>query len=88
MPCQKELAATPRETLLISSEFLSSGCAEQVVKWLVRHGIANPQGLRALLVEREQRSRAASLYNQEVKDPYVGETHSPLSEDNLVERPY
>ena len=29
------------------------------------------------LVERELRSRAASLYNQAVKDPYVGETRSP-----------
>jgi hypothetical protein len=28
-------------------------------------------------VERELRSRAASLYNQAVKDPYVGETRSP-----------
>ncbi|CAK6698196.1 hypothetical protein OGCDGJMD_02407 [Cyanobium usitatum str. Tous] len=29
------------------------------------------------LVERELRSMAASLYNQAVKDPYVGETRSP-----------
>lgn len=29
-------------------------------------------------MERELRSRAASLYNQAVKDPYVGETRSPL----------
>jgi hypothetical protein len=40
------------------------------------------------LVERELRSRAASLYNQAVKDPYVGETRSPQQwlmeeEDNL-----
>ncbi|QVL52599.1 MAG: hypothetical protein KFB97_14605 [Cyanobium sp. M30B3] len=74
---QQELAAVAHDTLLISSEFLSTGCAAQVVNWLVSHGIADPQGLRALLVERELRSRAASLYNQAVKDPYVGETRSP-----------
>ena len=74
---QQELAEVQHDTLLISSEFLSTGCAAQVVNWLVRHGIADPQGLRALLVERELRSRAASLYNQAVKDPYVGETRSP-----------
>lgn len=74
---QQELAEVQHDTLLISSEFLSTGCAAQVVNWLVRHGIADAQGLRALLVERELRSRAASLYNQAVKDPYVGETRSP-----------
>lgn len=74
---QQELAEVPHDTLLISSEFLSTGCAAQVVNWLVHHSIADRQGLRALLVERELRSRAASLYNQAVKDPYVGEIRSP-----------
>lgn len=72
-----ELAAVQHDTLLISSEFLSLGCAARVVTWLVEQGIAQPDGIRALLVERELRSRAASLYNQAVKDPYVGETRSP-----------
>jgi hypothetical protein len=74
---QAELAAVQHDTLLISSEFLSTGCAARVVAWLVEQGIAQPDGIRALLVERELRSRAASLYNQAVKDPYVGETRSP-----------
>ena len=74
---QAELAAVQHDTLLISSEFLSLGCADRVVAWLVQQGIAQPDGIRALLVERELRSRAASLYNQAVKDPYVGETRSP-----------
>ena len=74
---QAELAEVQHDTLLISSEFLSTGCAARVVAWLVEQGIAQPDGIRALLVERELRSRAASLYNQAVKDPYVGETRSP-----------
>ena len=74
---QDELSAVQHDTLLISSEFLSTGCAARVVAWLVEQGIAQPDGIRALLVERELRSRAASLYNQAVKDPYVGETRSP-----------
>ncbi|MGB5133808.1 MAG: hypothetical protein WBN89_01385 [Prochlorococcaceae cyanobacterium] len=74
---QAELAAVNHDTLLISSEFLSLGCAARVVAWLVEHGIAQLEGMRALLVERELRSRAASLYNQSVKDTYVGETRSP-----------
>jgi len=74
---QAELAAVQHDTLLISSEFLSLGCAARVVNWLVEQGLAQPDGIRALLVERELRSRAASLYNQAVKDPYVGETRSP-----------
>jgi hypothetical protein len=74
---QAELAAVQHDTLLISSEFLSLGCAAWVVAWLVEQAIAQPDGIRALLVERELRSRAASLYNQAVKDPYVGETRSP-----------
>jgi len=74
---QAELAAVQHDTLLISSEFLSLGCATRVVAWLVEQAIAQPDGIRVLLVERELRSRAASLYNQAVKDPYVGETRSP-----------
>ncbi|MFN9547369.1 MAG: hypothetical protein ACK6AD_09920 [Cyanobacteriota bacterium] len=72
-----ELADDRHDTLLISSEFLSLGCADRVVNWLVRHEIADPEGIRALVVERELLSRAASFYNQAVKDPYVGETRSP-----------
>jgi len=72
-----ELEGVSQDTLLISSEFLSTGCASTVVEWLVSQGIADPVGIRALLVERDLLSRAASLYNQAVKDPYVGETRSP-----------
>ncbi|MCP9889148.1 hypothetical protein KBY96_14595 [Cyanobium sp. ATX 6A2] len=72
-----ELEGVSQRTLLISSEYLSKGCAARVVAFLVGHGIADPVGIRALLVERDLLSRAASLYNQAVKDPYVGETRSP-----------
>lgn len=74
---QEELAEVDHDTLLISSEFLSCGCATRVVDWLVSHGIANPVGIQALLVERDLLNRAASLYNQAVKDPFVGETRDP-----------
>ena len=74
---QKELAEISHDTLLISSEFLSTGCAHRVLAWLVHHGIVDPNGIRTLLVERDWLSRAASLYNQAVKDPYVGETRGP-----------
>jgi hypothetical protein len=77
MRLRKELAAISHDTLLISSEFLSTGCAHRVLDWLVRHGIVDPAGIRTLLVERDWLSRAASLYNQAVKDPYVGETRGP-----------
>ncbi|MFQ6538974.1 MULTISPECIES: hypothetical protein [Aphanothece] len=81
---QRELADVQQQAFLISSEFLSTGCAARLVEWLVGHGLADPDGIRALLVERDLLSRAASLYNQAVKDPYVGETRSPdawLSEE-------
>lgn len=74
---QKELDQVSHETLLISSEFLSTGCATRVVDWLVSHGIADPVGMQALLVERDLLNRAASLYNQAVKDPFIGETRDP-----------
>lgn len=74
---QKELAEISQDTLLISSEFLSTGCAHRVLAWLVHHGIVDPNGIRTLLVDRDWLSRAASLYNQAVKDPYVGETRGP-----------
>lgn len=74
---RKELHDVTHERLLISSEFLSTGCAARVVNWLVSHEITDSLGIRAILVERDVLSRAASLYNQAVKDPYVGETRSP-----------
>jgi hypothetical protein len=74
---QSELAGIRHDTLLISSEFLSTGCAKRVLSWLIDYGIVDPEGIRTLLVERDLLSRAASLYNQSVKDPYVGETRAP-----------
>jgi hypothetical protein len=62
---------------LLSSEFLTTGCAEQVLRWLVSHDIVDPLGIEAFVVERDLLSRAASLYNQAVKDPYIGETRDP-----------
>lgn len=74
---RNELAEVQNDTLLISSEFLATGCGAQVLTWLITHEIVDPHGIQALLVERDLLSRAASLYNQAVKDPYVGETRSP-----------
>jgi hypothetical protein len=74
---RNELADVPQDTLLLSSEFLTTGCADQVLRWLVSHDIVEPLGIEALVVERDLLSRAASLYNQAVKDPYVGEIRSP-----------
>lgn len=74
---QAKQAEACKVTLLLRSEFPSLGCAAPVLAWSVEHGIVLREGIRALLVERELRSRSASLYNQAVKDPYVGETRSP-----------
>jgi hypothetical protein len=74
---QNELAEVHHDTLLISSEFMTTGCAEKVLRWLASHDIIDSQNIQALVVERDLFSRAASLYNQAVKDPYVGETRSP-----------
>jgi hypothetical protein len=74
---QSELADVQNDTLLISSEFLSTGCVAKVLRWLVAHGFVDPLWIEALIVERDLLSRAASLYNQAVKDPYVGETRNP-----------
>ena len=72
-----ELEEAPQDTLLISSEFLSTGCAGQIFNWLVENSFVDKSQARGLLVERDILSRAASLYNQSVKDPYIGETRGP-----------
>lgn len=74
---QDELAHIQHDTLLISSEYLSRDCVFTVLTWLIDHDIVDPQGIRVVLVDRDDLSRAASLYNQAVKDPYIGETRGP-----------
>jgi hypothetical protein len=74
---QEELANVQQDTLLISSEFLSQQCLNRVLNWLIDHDIVDRREIRALLVDRDELSRAASLYNQAVKDPYIGEIRDP-----------
>lgn len=74
---QNELTEISHDSLLISSEFLSTGCAKRVLDWFVSQGIADRDDLHALVIARDPLSRAASLYNQAVKDPYIGETRTP-----------
>lgn len=74
---QAELAEVSQDTLLISSEYLSTDCVHPVLNWLIQHDIVDPLAIWVLVVERDWLGRAASLYNQAVKDPYIGETRGP-----------
>ncbi|MBM5816341.1 MAG: hypothetical protein FJ083_07065 [Cyanobacteria bacterium K_Offshore_surface_m2_239] len=74
---QEELAQVQHDTLLISSEYLSQEWIHPVLEWLIGHDIVDPKAIWILVVERDNLSRAASLYNQFVKDPYIGETREP-----------
>ncbi|MFM1799305.1 MAG: hypothetical protein RLZZ117_1583 [Cyanobacteriota bacterium] len=77
MLLKTELESVKHDTLLISSEYLSGECLPRVLDWLISRQIADPKDVRGILVERDMLSRAASLYNQSVKDPYIGERRSP-----------